>query len=899
MKTTTFACLLAILTSTARGHAQVPSTISYQGRVQVSGTNFTGTGLFKFALVSHGTNLNRQAAAVATVNSGFLTSISVLEGGNGYQTPPAVVIADSTGSGASATAQISGGAVTSITVNNAGNGYSAPMVTIAPPTGPPVYGTYWSNDGTSAGGSQPGTAVSIPVQGGLFTVLLGDTNLAGMTAIPVEVFQNPDVHLRVWFSDGVQGFAQVLPDHPMTSVGYAMMAAQFEGPIADTQLPANIARLDGSNQTFTGSVNFNSQSSLFAGTFVGNGAGISNVNLATVNSSGAITIDQNPDFALFAILPTGMTPRSVAAADLNGDGYIDLVSANNLSQSLSVMLNNGRGVFFPMLMPSVLNGPQIVTAADINGDGRIDLIAANGNTNTLSVLTNTGVAGFALSSTLTVGLRPFPVVAADVNGDGRPDLISGNFGAETLSVLTNHGNGTFSTASTPPVGTSPHGLVAADFDGDGDTDLASVANFVDSLYVLMNDGRGVFATSTNMALGPNTYPLWVIAPDVNADGHPDLVTANFSADTLSVLTNNGGGGFALASTPAVGGNLPHSIATSDVNHDGRIDLVCANQGSPWLSILTNGGSGRFALSSVAPAGTGASSVAAADLNGDGNSEFISANQYDNTLTVVSPRIAHFYGTFDGSFTGDFSGTFTGNGAGLTGLNASSLSTGMVPDARLGANIARRSAANDFNGTQTIGGSLIVNPSLASGTVTLRSDAGLPLLQMTGGTVPGVLRLRNSLEIWPATGGTAAGRLDVRHSNGVPNITLNGANGTITCINLTETSDRHAKENFLAVDGGQILERVAQLPISRWNFKIDPHSEHIGPMAQDFHAAFSVGPDDKHISTLDANGVALAAIQGLNRKLEDQARSRDSEIRDLKQRIAELEKLVLSLRPTGQ
>src|SRR5688572_3730623 len=120
MKTTTFACLLALLTSPARGYAQVPSTISYQGRIQVSGTNFTGTGLFKFALVSQGTNLNRQASGSATVNSGFVTSISVLDGGYGYETAPAVTITDSTGSGASATAQVSGGAVTSITVNNAG-----------------------------------------------------------------------------------------------------------------------------------------------------------------------------------------------------------------------------------------------------------------------------------------------------------------------------------------------------------------------------------------------------------------------------------------------------------------------------------------------------------------------------------------------------------------------------------------------------------------------------------------------------------------------------------------------------------------------------------------------------------------------------------------------------------
>jgi hypothetical protein len=95
-------CLIGVFLSiVCRGSGQVPSTISYQGRVQVSGTNFTGNGLLKFALVSHGTNLNRQATATATVNSGFVTSIAVVDGGYGYQTPPAVTITGATGSGES------------------------------------------------------------------------------------------------------------------------------------------------------------------------------------------------------------------------------------------------------------------------------------------------------------------------------------------------------------------------------------------------------------------------------------------------------------------------------------------------------------------------------------------------------------------------------------------------------------------------------------------------------------------------------------------------------------------------------------------------------------------------------------------------------------------------------
>ncbi|HEY5913101.1 MAG TPA: tail fiber domain-containing protein [Verrucomicrobiae bacterium] len=112
------------------------------------------------------------------------------------------------------------------------------------------------------------------------------------------------------------------------------------------------------------------------------------------------------------------------------------------------------------------------------------------------------------------------------------------------------------------------------------------------------------------------------------------------------------------------------------------------------------------------------------------------------------------------------------------------------------------------------------------------------------------------------------------------------------------SDRNAKENFSPVDTRAVLDKVASLPLSQWNYRNDSATRHMGPMAQDFYAAFGVGPDDKHIATVDADGVALAAIQGLNEKLE--VRSANSEGRfhqleaenaELKQRLGKLEQLL--------
>jgi hypothetical protein len=105
-----------------------------------------------------------------------------------------------------------------------------------------------------------------------------------------------------------------------------------------------------------------------------------------------------------------------------------------------------------------------------------------------------------------------------------------------------------------------------------------------------------------------------------------------------------------------------------------------------------------------------------------------------------------------------------------------------------------------------------------------------------------------------------------------------SDGDVFATSFNPTSDRAAKENFRPVDPQAVLSKVAALPLATWNYKTDPSTQHMGPVAQDFHAAFGVGPYDKHIATVDADGVALAAIQGLNQKVEQ----KDAEIAELKE-----------------
>jgi hypothetical protein len=150
----------------------------------------------------------------------------------------------------------------------------------------------------------------------------------------------------------------------------------------------------------------------------------------------------------------------------------------------------------------------------------------------------------------------------------------------------------------------------------------------------------------------------------------------------------------------------------------------------------------------------------------------------------------------------------------------------------------------------------------------------------GGAAGDALRLSSlwnpNVMIWRGDGSVGIGttnpqsRLDV--------------NGEITTVAINITSDRCAKEQFTGIDAQAILKKVAQLKISEWQYKDHPGSRHIGPMAQDFYAAFQCGPDERHIATVDADGVALAAIQGLYERLLE----REAELNALQKRVAELE-----------
>ncbi len=198
--------------------------------------------------------------------------------------------------------------------------------------------TYWSNDGTSIAGSQPTAAVSLTVTKGLYSVLLGDTALPGMTAIPNTVFANADVRLRVWFNDGTTGSQLLTPDQRLAAVGYAMVAGSVPdgsitsakiatGAVTNTQLATNAVQAAniaagavGSAQIGTGAVG---SSQIAAGA-------VTNTQMAAGAITGANLATQARSGTLFDGLLNATTPGSVSLPIL----YSPALNANpTLSQT--------------------------------------------------------------------------------------------------------------------------------------------------------------------------------------------------------------------------------------------------------------------------------------------------------------------------------------------------------------------------------------------------------------------------------------------------------------------------------------------------------------------------------------------------------------------------------------
>ncbi|MEH2023374.1 beta strand repeat-containing protein [Nostoc sp.] len=284
----------------------------------------------------------------------------------------------------------------------------------------------------------------------------------------------------------------------------------------------------------------------------------------------------------------GLNPYSVAVADFDKDGKLDLVTANNVSNNISVLFGDdkGTGSFGPAINFALesASAPTSVAVGDFNKDGKSDIVTANNASQNVSVLLGDGNGGFATAKNFKVPSRPTSVTVGDFNKDGISDLAVTSSYFNNVSILLGKGDGTFNSATQFDVGTNPHSLIVGDFNKDGKSDLAVANSDSNNVSVVLGNGDGTFKPATNFNVGLNPVSLTEI--DFNGDGKSDLAVANADSNTVSVLLGDGTGSFGNATNFNVG-TTPDAVTIGDFDKDGRFDLAVANSESRNVSVLLN------------------------------------------------------------------------------------------------------------------------------------------------------------------------------------------------------------------------------------------------------------------------------------------------------------------------
>jgi len=353
-------------------------------------------------------------------------------------------------------------------------------------------------------------------------------------------------------------------------------------------------------------------------------------------SNGTVPPSSNPgDYWVRAPLQIGRGVRDIAVGDVDNDTYPDMVCTDYDFGRVAVLINNGPGTRTfrgPIYYPNAL-GNKGVALGDLNKDGHLDIVTANDRLidYNLSVLLNNGDGTFGTPTfyalySLTLGTtelqHPHHVVVEDFNGDTYVDVLITNESASNAApnrahLYLNKGDHSgdlvtpgqeiaLSGASEDFTGAN---VVSEDFDGDGDADLVSVTNFR-NMSVSLNNGDGTFALAVAVS-GAFARSTSVASGDFDNDGDVDFVGVSGSTN-LFIYLNNGDGTFASPSTlngtilyapenpdPLIPPRVLEVATTADVDQDGNLDIVAATWwmntalGTPGCLVFLNNGDGSF------------------------------------------------------------------------------------------------------------------------------------------------------------------------------------------------------------------------------------------------------------------------------------------------------------------
>ncbi len=338
--------------------------------------------------------------------------------------------------------------------------------------------------------------------------------------------------------------------------------------------------------------------------------------------------------------------------DFNKDGIPDLAVTNLADGTVSILLGTkgGSSAFLPQVSYATGQAPYAVVAGDFNNDGSLDLAVSNLGSGTVTILLNNGAGIFGSQHAYNTGTtgtagattspEPYGLAIAEINKDGYLDLVVTNTGEGTVSVLLGNGDGSFAAPLTTAVGSGPFATAVADFNGDGRPDLMVVSSTSGSVAYLLGDGSGSFSPAAVSTYSTGLTPYSAAVGDFNQDGFPDVAITSLgdpkappAAGSVTILLNNAGSGF--ATTTYATGVTPTSVAVLDFDGDGRQDLAVTNSGENTVGILRGVGDGTFGAQVAYPSVSNPYQLAVADFNGDGKQD-LAVTTFGSNVVGVQP-----------------------------------------------------------------------------------------------------------------------------------------------------------------------------------------------------------------------------------------------------------------------
>lgn len=327
---------------------------------------------------------------------------------------------------------------------------------------------------------------------------------------------------------------------------------------------------------------------------------------AQVNNSGLLVTDfalnqvivflskGDGTFQRFRTYTVGDGPLALGIGDFNADGKTDWITANYLSNTLTVGLGNGDGTFGRLFHIFLISGvnPSSLAVADFNRDGRLDVAVANFGSDNVTILLGREEGRFAEVLNIPIsGHGPSALAATDLDLDGVLDLVVTNFLSNDVSLLLGNGQGWFAEVRRLQVREGPVAVTVADLNRDGRPDITTASFAHDAISVLLSRPGSLTFARTDLSTGQG--PMALVTGEF-VPGTLSLATANFSSNSLSVIEVGEERSARNVRSMRTLAN-PTSLAVGDFNADGRVDIAVV--GSPFAQLLTllNAGDGTFVL----------------------------------------------------------------------------------------------------------------------------------------------------------------------------------------------------------------------------------------------------------------------------------------------------------------